>query len=90
MNVYSDIRTLVVETLDVMVVDGELPNGLDYGTVSVEPPRDPAHGDMATNAALVLAKPADMNPRADRRRAGRAAARRSAHRSRSTSRGRAS
>ncbi len=63
MNLYSDIRTLVVETLDVMVVDGELPNGLDYGSISVEPPRDPAHGDMATNAAMVLAKPAGMNPR---------------------------
>ena len=32
--------------------------------ISVEPPRDPAHGDVATNAAMVLAKPAGMNPRA--------------------------
>ena len=63
MNVFSDIRTLVVETLDAMVVDGELPSGLNYGPVTVEPPRDTAHGDMATNAAMVLAKPASMNPR---------------------------
>ena len=43
---------------------GVLPAGLDTGNVTVEPPRDPAHGDLATNAAMVLAKPAKMNPRA--------------------------
>ena len=42
---------------------GVLPEGLDTGNVTVEPPRDPAHGDLATNAAMVLAKPAKMNPR---------------------------
>ncbi len=63
MNIFSDIRTLVVETLDAMVADGELPSGLNYGPVTVEPPRDAAHGDMATNAAMVLAKPASKNPR---------------------------
>ncbi|MEL6643736.1 MAG: arginine--tRNA ligase [Pseudomonadota bacterium] len=63
MNIFSDIRTLVIETLDAMVADGELPPGLNYGNVSVEPPRDAAHGDMATNAAMVLAKPAQMKPR---------------------------
>ncbi|MEL7184600.1 MAG: arginine--tRNA ligase, partial [Pseudomonadota bacterium] len=39
------------------------PEGLDMANVAVEPPRDPAHGDMATNAAMVLAKPAKMKPR---------------------------
>ena len=43
---------------------GVLPAGLDTSNVTVEPPRDPAHGDLATNAAMVLAKPAKMNPRA--------------------------
>ena len=43
---------------------GVLPAGLDTGNVTVEPPRDPAHGDLATNAAMVLAKPAKVNPRA--------------------------
>ena len=38
--------------------------GLDRGNVAVEPPRDPAHGDLATNAAMVLAKGAGTNPRA--------------------------
>ncbi|NRB00868.1 MAG: arginine--tRNA ligase [Rhodobacteraceae bacterium] len=63
MNIFSDIRTLVVETLDAMVADGEIPSGLNYGPVAVEPPRDAAHGDLATNAAMVLAKPASMRPR---------------------------
>ncbi|NHX27711.1 arginine--tRNA ligase, partial [Escherichia coli] len=46
-----------------MVAEGVLPQGLDFGNVAVEPPRDAAHGDMATNAAMVLAKPAKMKPR---------------------------
>ncbi|MEM9341513.1 MAG: arginine--tRNA ligase [Pseudomonadota bacterium] len=64
MNVFAEIRRLVIEELDAMVADGALPGGLDYGNVTVEPPRDAAHGDMATNAAMVLAKPAGKNPRA--------------------------
>ncbi len=50
--------------LDVLVQEGALPAGLDRRNVTVEPPRDPAHGDLATNAAMVLAKPAGTNPRA--------------------------
>lgn len=64
MNLFSDIRALVTAALDQMVVAGALPAGLDFAAVAVEPPRDPAHGDMATNAAMVLAKPAGANPRA--------------------------
>ncbi|MBT8457758.1 MAG: arginine--tRNA ligase, partial [Alphaproteobacteria bacterium] len=64
MNIFSDIRTLVIETLDAMVADGAIPAGMNYGNVAVEPPRDPAHGDMATNAAMVLAKGAGKPPRA--------------------------
>ena len=63
MNIFADIRTLVVETLDAMVAEGRLPNGLSWGPVTVEPPRDAGHGDMATNAAMVLAKPAGLAPR---------------------------
>jgi arginyl-tRNA synthetase len=63
MNVFNDIRTLVTETLDAMVAEGRLPNGLSWGPVTVEPPRDAGHGDMATNAAMVLSKPAGMQPR---------------------------
>lgn len=43
--------------------DGTLPAGTQFGNVAVEPPRDPDHGDLATNAAMVLAKQAKTNPR---------------------------
>ncbi len=63
MNLFSDIRALVIDTLAQMEQAGELPAGLDTAAVTVEPPRDAAHGDMATNAAMVLAKPAGKKPR---------------------------
>jgi arginyl-tRNA synthetase len=63
MNLFEDIRRLVVEALQAMQADGALPPELDLSGVAVEPPRDPAHGDMATNAALALAKAARMKPR---------------------------
>ena len=63
MNLFTDIRALVLDTLQAMQEAGELPQGLDTANVTVEPPRDAAHGDMATNAAMVLAKPAGMKPR---------------------------
>ena len=63
MNLYADIRALVIDNLTAMQAEGALPEGLDFANVAVEPPRDAAHGDMATNAAMVLAKPAKMKPR---------------------------
>ena len=63
MTLFADIRALVTQCLDVMAREGALPAGLDYANVAVEPPRDAAHGDMATNAAMVLAKPAGLKPR---------------------------
>ena len=64
MNLFADIRSLVVTELAAMAEAGQLPLGLDLSNVAVEPPRDAAHGDMATNAAMVLAKPAGLPPRA--------------------------
>ncbi len=64
MNLFADVRAVVLAALDAMVAEGALPAGLDTQAVAVEPPRDAAHGDMATNAAMVLAKPAGTNPRA--------------------------
>ena len=64
MNLFADVRGRVLACLDQMVADGALPQGLALDAVAVEPPRDAAHGDMATNAAMVLAKPAGLNPRA--------------------------
>ena len=63
MNLFTEMRALVLDTLGQMAAAGDLPEGLDYANVAVEPPRDAAHGDMATNAAMVLAKPARMKPR---------------------------
>ncbi|HSG34083.1 MAG TPA: arginine--tRNA ligase [Sphingomonadaceae bacterium] len=53
----------LADVLDSLEADGVLPAGLSRGSVAVEPPRDPSHGDLATNAAMVLAKPAGTNPR---------------------------
>ncbi|RWR12778.1 arginine--tRNA ligase [Paenirhodobacter populi] len=63
MNLFADMRVAVIAALDEMVAGGTLPAGLDTANVTVEPPRDPLHGDMATNAAMVLAKPAGLKPR---------------------------
>ncbi|MDO9524915.1 MAG: arginine--tRNA ligase [Gemmobacter sp.] len=63
MNLFDDLRALVLTALDAMEADGTLPPGLDRTAVTVEPPRDGTHGDMATNAAMVLAKPAGLPPR---------------------------
>ena len=64
MNLFADIRALVVAELEGLMASGVLPAGLDLSAVAVEPPRDQGHGEMATNAAMVLAKPAGMAPRA--------------------------
>ena len=63
MNLFDDIRSAVLTSLEAMQAQGVLPADLDFANVAVEPPRDGAHGDMATNAAMVLAKPAKMKPR---------------------------
>jgi arginyl-tRNA synthetase len=64
-NIFSDFRRQVVlPALGELVVDGSLPGGLDVTRVAVEPPRDPAHGDLATNAAMVLAGSVKQNPMA--------------------------
>ena len=63
MTLFDQIREAVLAAIDALSSVGTLPAGLETRAVSVEPPRDPAHGDMATNAAMVLAKPAGMKPR---------------------------
>ena len=63
MTLFADIHATVLAALAAMEAEAVLPAGLDTRAVAVEPPRDAAHGDMATNAAMVLAKAAGMNPR---------------------------
>ncbi|MEI4507786.1 arginine--tRNA ligase [Sphingopyxis sp. CCNWLW253] len=64
MTLFSRFSDHIGAALDALAARDALPGGLDRSAISVEPPRDPAHGDVATNAAMVLAKPAGMNPRA--------------------------
>ena len=67
----ADLHTLhaafaarIDAVLNALEMEGVLPADTPRGNVAVEPPRDPSHGDLATNAAMVLAKPAKTNPRA--------------------------
>jgi arginyl-tRNA synthetase len=63
-SLYAQYSALLYGVLDDLVAEGALPADLDRKNVAVEPPRDPSHGDLATNAAMVLAKQAGTNPRA--------------------------
>ena len=63
MSLYAQYSALLDGVLDELQSEDALPAGIDRRTVAVEPPRDPAHGDLATNAAMVLAKSARMSPR---------------------------
>ncbi|WP_299619604.1 arginine--tRNA ligase [Pelagibius sp.] len=63
MNLFKEFRGIVVKELEVLTAEDHLPAGLNFTRVAVEPPRDRGHGDIATNAAMVLAKPAGMKPR---------------------------
>ncbi len=61
---YAAFSGHIAAALDALEAAGTLPAGLNRAAITVEPPRDPSHGDLATNAAMVLAKPAGTNPRA--------------------------
>src|SRR5277367_1376058 len=71
-NIFQDMREMVVAAIGDLVAQGALPQGLDLARVAVEPPRDPAHGDLATNAAMVLAGAVRENPMALAERIGAA------------------
>jgi arginyl-tRNA synthetase len=64
MNIFGLFERRVSDALARLMEAGKIPQNLDLGRVVVEPPRDPSHGDLATNAAMVLAKEARTNPRA--------------------------
>jgi arginyl-tRNA synthetase len=63
MNPYGHFIGEIEGALRSMQATGELPEKLDFSAITAEPPRDPAHGDIATNAAMVLAKAAGRKPR---------------------------
>ncbi|MFO1073849.1 MAG: arginine--tRNA ligase [Geminicoccaceae bacterium] len=62
MNPFAELQGLVLDAVRRLQAAGELPAELDLARLAVEPPRDPSHGEAATNAALVLAKPARQPP----------------------------
>ena len=63
MTLYARFAAHIDDALDSLEAEGNLAPGLNRTAVAVEPPRDPAHGDLATNAAMVLAKGAGTPPR---------------------------
>ena len=63
MNVYAHVEERVAAALEALKSEGALPADLAIAKVEVETPRDPTHGDLSSNAALVLAKSAQMKPR---------------------------
>jgi arginyl-tRNA synthetase len=64
MHLFSDYHGRLIAAINALQTAGSLPDGLALHAVALEPPRDPSHGDMASNAAMVLAKQAKQNPRA--------------------------
>ena len=64
LTLHAAFAVRVSAALDQLELEGVLPTGIARQAVTVEPPRDSSHGDLATNAAMVLAKPAGTNPRA--------------------------
>ncbi len=61
---YTRFARRIGDALDTLEAAGTLPAGLNRAAITLEPPRDTSHGDLSTNAAMVLAKPAGTNPRA--------------------------
>ena len=62
-NIFAEILERLRAASEALIAAGVLPPGIDQSRVTVEPPRDAAHGDMSTNAAMVLAKDAGRKPR---------------------------
>src|SRR5437763_14859685 len=62
-HLFADALTRVQAICAALAAEGQWPAGIDFSRVVVEPPRDATHGDMATNAAMVLAKDAKAKPR---------------------------
>lgn len=63
MNLYALFSARICDAIDQLKADGVLPAALEPANITAEPPRDASHGDIATNAAMVLAKPAGKQPR---------------------------
>jgi arginyl-tRNA synthetase len=64
MNIFADFNARIVKAVEALDLKDKEGAALDLSRITVEPPRDASHGDLATNAAMVLAKPTGQNPRA--------------------------
>lgn len=64
MNIFHSFKEAVLTVIQHLIHSGHLPKGLDLSRVTVDPPREAGHGDLTTNAAMVLAKPSNKNPKA--------------------------
>lgn len=64
MNIFADFNARIVKAVEALDLKDKEGAALDLSRIAVEPPRDASHGDLATNAAMVLAKPTGQNPRA--------------------------
>lgn len=64
MNIFTTYKDIIRTIIAELAEQGVLPANVDSSKVTAEPPRDVTHGDISTNAAMVLAKPAGLNPRA--------------------------
>ncbi len=63
MNFFHSFRNEILNSIEKLAKEGRLPEGLTLDKITTEPPRDATHGDISTNAAMILSKPAHMNPR---------------------------
>src|SRR5436305_1418428 len=63
LHLFADVLARVHGACRALAADAGWPEGIDFSRIVVEPPRDPTHGDMATNAAMVLAKDVRAKPR---------------------------
>ena len=63
LHLFADVLARVHAICASLATEGRWPDGIDFSRIVVEPPRDASHGDMATNAAMVLAKEAKSKPR---------------------------
>jgi arginyl-tRNA synthetase len=64
MNIFTDFSARIAKALHSLNLTAQDGSALDFSRIAVEPPRDASHGDLACNAAMVLAKPLGMSPRA--------------------------
>jgi arginyl-tRNA synthetase len=64
MNIFADFNARIIKIVEAIGLKDKEGRAPDLSRIAVEPPRDASHGDLATNAAMVLAKPAGQNPRA--------------------------